>query len=63
MFKLFINDLSTFKKQWVGGYLNVFFSEADKSIINHYHEKGYTAYKIWNENTERHLDKTLVKRL
>ena len=43
--------------------LMFFFSEADKSIINHYHEKGYTAYKIWNENTEKHLDKTLVKRL
>ena len=37
------------------------FSEADKVIIKHYYEKEYTAYKIWNNNPEKHWDKTSVK--
>ena len=39
------------------------FSEADKAIIKHYHEKGYTIYKIWKDNPEQNWDKTSVKRL
>ena len=39
------------------------FSGADKAIIKHYYEKGYTAYKIWKDNPEKHWDKTSVKRL
>ena len=38
------------------------FSEADKAIIKHYHEKGYTAYKIWKNIPEKHWEKTSVKR-
>ena len=34
------------------------FSEADKAIIKYYHEKGYTTYKIWKDNPEKHWDKT-----
>ena len=44
MFKPLINDLSIFKEQRVSRYLN-FFSEADKTIIKHYHEKRNAAYK------------------
>ena len=39
------------------------FSDADKAIIKHYHERGYTAYKLWKDNPEKHWDKTSVKRL
>ena len=36
----FQKNLSTFKEQRVGGYVNnVFFFEADKTIIKNYHEK------------------------
>ena len=37
------------------------FSDADKTIVKHYHEKGYTVYKIWKDNPEKHWDKTSVK--
>ena len=37
MLKLFINNLSTFKEQRVGRYLNNVFSEADKVIIKRTH--------------------------
>ena len=37
------------------------FSDADNSIIKYYHENGYTAYKIWKDNPEKHWDKILVK--
>ena len=30
-------------------------------IIKHYHEKGYTACKIWEDNPEKHWDKISVK--
>ena len=39
------------------------FSGADKAIVKHYHEKGYTTYKIWKDNSEKHWNKTSVKRL
>ena len=61
MFKPLINDLSTFKEQRVGGYLNNGFFDADKAIIKHYHEKAYTAYKIWKDNPEKHWVNTSVK--
>ena len=38
------------------------FSEADKAIIKYYHEKGYTTYKMWKDNPEKHWDKTSGKR-
>ena len=40
-----------------------FFSDADKAVIKHPHEKGYTAQKIWKDNPEKHWDKTSVKLL
>ena len=39
------------------------FSDADKAIIQHYHEKGFTPYRIWKDNPEKGWDKTSVKRL
>lgn len=39
------------------------FSDADKAIIQHYYEKGYTAYKIWKENPEKNWDKSSLHRL
>ena len=63
MFKLLIKYVSTFKGHRVGGYLNSDFSDADMVIIRHYQEKGYTADKIWEDNLEKHWDKTLVKQL
>ena len=39
------------------------FSDEDKTIIKHYHEKGYTSPKIWKDNPNKYWDKTSVKRL
>ena len=39
------------------------FSDADKAIIRHYHDKGYSAYRIWKENPEKKWDKSSVNRL
>ena len=36
------------------------FSDADKAIIRHYHEKQYTTYKIWKENPEKKWTKKSV---
>ena len=38
------------------------FSDEDKAVIKHYHQRGCTAYKIWKENPEKNWDKTYVKR-
>ena len=62
MFKLLINDLLTLKEQQVGGYLNNFFSGADKVVMKHY-QKWYTAYKIWKNNPEKHQGRTSAKQL
>ena len=40
-----------------------FFSEADKAVIKHPYEKGYTVHKIRKDNPEKHWDKTSVKSL
>ena len=37
------------------------FSDADKAIIKHHHEKGYTAYTKWKDHPEKHCDKILMK--
>jgi len=39
------------------------FSAEDKAVIKHYHEKGFTPYRIWKQNPEKGWDKTSVKRL
>ena len=39
------------------------FNDEDKAIIKHYHEKGYTPYRIWKENPDKKWDKSSVKRL
>ena len=39
------------------------FSDADKLIMKYYHQKGYTAYKIWKDNPEKHREKTSLKQL
>ena len=39
------------------------FSDADKSIIEHYLQKDFTPYKIWKENPEKKWDLSSVKRL
>ena len=39
------------------------FSDADKRINKHYNEKGYTANKTREDNPEKHLNKTSLKRL
>ena len=44
-------------------YTLIIFSDADKEIIKHSHEIGYTAYKIWKDNVEKHWDKTSVKQV
>ena len=39
------------------------FSDEDKAIIKHYHKKGYTAYRIWNENKDKNWKRESVARL
>ena len=39
------------------------FTAADKAIIQHYHEKGYTPYRIWKENPEKKWNKPSMYRL
>ena len=41
----------------------MFFSDVDKVINKHYHEKGYTTYKLRKDNPEKNWEKTLMKRL
>ena len=43
--------------------LIMFFSDADKAIVKHYHEKRYTACKIWKDNPQKHCNKASAKRL
>ena len=38
-------------------------SDADKTIIKHYQEKGYTSYTIWHDNPDKHWDKNSVEQL
>ena len=37
------------------------FSDADKEIVKHYHEKGFTSFGIWKDNPEKGSDKTSAK--
>ena len=39
------------------------FSDEDKAIIKHYHERGYSAYRIWKDNPEKNWKKKSVTRL
>ena len=39
------------------------FTDEEKAVIKHYHQKGYSAYKIWKENPEKKWDKRSVQRL
>ena len=39
------------------------FSDEDKAIIKHYHQKGYSAYRIWLENPEKNWKKRSVARI
>ena len=39
------------------------FSDSDKAIILHYHQKKYTPYKIWKENPEKNWNKGSIYRL
>ena len=63
MFKPFINDIPPFKEQRVAGYYNNGFSETDKAIIKYYHEKGYTAYKKWQEALGQNFDEATYKEI
>lgn len=39
------------------------FLDADKAVIRHFYEKGYSAYRIWKENPDKKWDKSFVSRL
>ena len=43
--------------------LKMILSDADKTIIKHYQEKGYTSYTIWHDNPDKHWDKNSVEQL
>ena len=50
----YIYWLFTSKNNELPDTLIMVFSEADKAIIKHYHEKRYTTHKIWRDNREKH---------